>query len=68
MTIAELTVVAVALIQEIVAAVKDAQEGKVTPDAAHQRILALRSQLAAHDAAADAALAARFDDEEEEEP
>lgn len=48
---------------EIIAAIQDAREGKVTPEAALERIAGARSRAAARDAAADRALEDKFRDE-----
>ena len=60
MSLAQLAIFAVATIQAIADAVRDAAEGKVTTEEAHARIVSLHAKLASNDAAADAALVARF--------
>ncbi len=57
----ELATAALAVIEKVIATVKDAKEGKVTPEAALAGIKTLHEQLAASDAKADAELAKKFD-------
>lgn len=60
MTLAELLTFAFDAISKIVSAVADAKTERVTPDQAALAIRALLEDLDANNAAADAALAAKF--------
>lgn len=63
MTFAELVILGMNTIRAVLEAIQEAHDGKVTPDQAADRIKALRKALDANDAAADAALNARFSKE-----
>lgn len=63
MTVAAVVVAGLKAIAEIIHAIQDAHEGKVTPSDALDRIAGARSRAAARDAAADQALLDKFEDE-----
>lgn len=60
MTLAAVVAAGLQAIAEIIHAIQDAHEGKVTPSDALDRIAGARSRAAARDAAADQALADKF--------
>lgn len=63
--IEELVLAGYDVIKGIIAIVEAAADGKVSPDAARAQIDALAKTLTANDAAADAALRAKFPDDED---